>query len=219
MVQIFPAFGPAKPHPLAAALSSGINQYISQEEQRNKQNLQQSQLAQGLFGDQGNQFSNQSVDTQLKIAQLQQNEMLKGQQIEAKEQERQVKLQEKIAPLQAALERVQRMRNIGSKGNLGRGSAAKGLWGGQTSRDREEYSQLGKSLISLATTIPIRNRLEFETLAEKLYDASMPDQARAGVLDAMERIIQNSMSQFQGPQQNQAQQPQGDRPPITTFDR
>lgn len=163
-----------------------------------------------------------SPDLQLQAAGMQQKQQMAEQQLQMKEQERQQKIQEKVAPLKAAQERVQRMRDIGANERLGRGSAAMGFFGGKTARDREEYAQLGKSLISLATTIPIRNRIEFETLAEKLYDPSMPDNAREGVLDAMERIINDSMTQYLGPQGagQQTQDPeqaQQERPSLESF--
>jgi len=52
---------------------------------------------------------------------------------------------EKINALQGALSTIERMREIGSKGNLGRGSQFLGYFGGETARDRGEYEQLGKS--------------------------------------------------------------------------
>lgn len=103
---------------------------------------------------------------------------------------------QKIAPFQAGLETIQRMRQLGEKGNLGRGSALYGFFGGETAKDRGEYEQLGKSLISLASSIPIRNKEEFETLAHNLYDPSIPDSQREGILDAMEQIIMRNMSPY-----------------------
>ena len=132
----------------------------------------------------------------------------------------QKEMQEKLTPLQTALERVQRMRDIGANKRLGRGSGFLGFFGGKTAKDRGEYQQLGKSLISLATNIPIRNRLEFETLAESLYDPSLPDQEREGVLDAMERIINNSIqnlaiSGFE--EEKPVYEKNRERPPLTSF--
>lgn len=110
--------------------------------------------------------------------------------------------QKKIAPLQAGLQTVKRMRELGATGRLGRGAGIKSLAGGKTAKAKGEYEQLGKSLISLASTIPIRNRLEFETLAGKLHDATLPDNEREGILDAMERIITQNMQQYgEGSQQ------------------
>lgn len=100
---------------------------------------------------------------------------------------------EKLQPLHSGLETIKEMRKIGEQGNLGRGSAIKGFFGGETAKNRAQYSQLGKSLISLSSNIPIRNKAEFEALAHDLYDPSLPDEAREGILSAMESIIKRSM--------------------------
>lgn len=94
---------------------------------------------------------------------------------------------------QSGLETIQRMRDIGNRGNLGRGSGFLSMFGGERARDFGEYEQLGKSLISLASNIPIRNQQEFATLAENLFDPTLPDSQRDGILTAMERIIKQSM--------------------------
>lgn len=103
--------------------------------------------------------------------------------------------QEKSVPLKAGLDTISRMRQLGSKDNLGRGTGFRALFGGETSRQKGEYEQLGKSLISLASNIPIRNQAEFETLSAKLFDASLPDAERDGILNAMERIIKGSLGE------------------------
>jgi len=96
----------------------------------------------------------------------------------------------KVEPLNAAMDRVNQMRKIRAEGRLGFGIGAKKMLRGKAAENAAEYEQLGKSLISFATNIPIRNRLEFETLAEKLYDPSLSDADAFGILNAMERIIQ-----------------------------
>ena len=112
---------------------------------------------------------------------------------------------QKIAPLESALDTVNEMREIRKKGNLGRGSSIIGFSGGETARDRGKYEQLGKSLIQYATNIPIRNKLEFETLAERLYDASITDAEAEGVLDAMESIIQKSLKGVEGSERSSSE--------------
>lgn len=109
--------------------------------------------------------------------------------------------QEKTAPYKAGLDTVKRMREIGKSGHLG---PKIGQWGGlgfvssDVRKDRSEYEQLGKSLISLASTIPIRNQMEFETLSNNLHDPTLTDAARDGILDAMERIIKQSLGEYDG---------------------
>ncbi len=81
------------------------------------------------------------------------------------------------------------MREIGDRGNLGRGSSFKSMFGGQAAKDFGEYQQLGKSLISLASNIPIRNQRE---LKHSLTIYTIPPFRMIKekvLLDAMERII------------------------------
>lgn len=125
---------------------------------------------------------------------------------------------ETIAPLESALEAIDEMRSIRKKGNLGRGSGIIGLAGGETAKDRGKYEQLGKSIIQYATNIPIRNKVEFETLAERLYDASITDSEAEGVLDAMEQIIQSSLNAAGGNENSSQSNGNGQkRPPFTSF--
>ena len=104
--------------------------------------------------------------------------------------------QEKVAPLDSALQTVNDMRNIRKKGNLGRASSITGFFGGETAKDRGEYVTLGNSLIQHASSIPIRNKAEFEKLAGKLSDPSITDDEAEGVLNAMESLINRSLEGF-----------------------
>lgn len=166
-------------------------------------------------------------------------EQLKASTLMQKQQEGQqkqlLKAQEEIAPLMGAMDTVQRMREIRSQGNLGMFSRATQFLpgGSDVRRDRGEYSQLGKSLIQYATNIPIRNKMEFETLAERLYDPNVTDAEAEGILDSMERIISGSLSQYgvQMPysqklkqssfvdtyNQGRAESDRGQRPELKTF--
>ena len=135
------------------------------------------------------------------------------------------KYQENVAPLEGALETLGRMEKIGKKGNLGIGTSVRGVLSPNARREAAEYERLGKSLISYASNIPIRNRQEFETLAHDLYDPSISDASREGILSAMKRIIQSSMSQYEQPGEEEggmeARQPRQpskqERPPLTSF--
>lgn len=120
------------------------------------------------------------------------------------------KEKEKESTFQSGLDILNQMRNIRKKGNIGRGSQITKHIGGETAKDFGEYEQLGKSLISLATNIPIRNRLEFETLAEKLYDPSIQDKEAEGILNAMEKIIKNNLK---------TSEKTNSRPPLSSFQR
>lgn len=116
-----------------------------------------------------------------------------------------LKRQGQAAPFEAGLQTVQKMREIGRRGHLGIGSGIQGVFLGQARKDRGEYEQLGKSLIQLASTIPIRNKVEFETLAHNLYDPSLSDEKREGILDAMEFIINQGL-QAKGGKKQETQQ-------------
>jgi len=108
---------------------------------------------------------------------------------------------EKMAPLEGAMQTIQRMRQLGETGHLGPKISQLGGVGflnPDVRKNRAEYEQLGKSLISMASTIPIRNQLEFEVLSSNLYDPTLTDASRAGILDSMERIIRNSMREYTG---------------------
>jgi hypothetical protein len=133
--------------------------------------------------------------------------------------------QKNVAPLEAGLETISQMEKLRKKGNLGFGSSYKGMFSPETRRDRGEYEQLGKSLISLASNIPIRNQMEFATLAEKLYDPSVTDDEAAGILNAMKRIISGNLQRVQlggfGEDSgiSEGQPPMKERKPLTSFHR
>ncbi len=137
------------------------------------------------------------------------------------------KYREDTKPLEGALETIAEMRKIGSKGNLGIGSSITSAFNPETRKDVGRYEQLGKSLISYASTIPIRNKLEFETLSHDLFDSSLSDAKREGILAAMEKIVRNSLESYSRPEGMESgsmlpesvQPQQQERPPLTSFIR
>ncbi len=133
-----------------------------------------------------------------------------------------IKYQENVGPLEGALETVDQMINLGKKGNLGIGTSLRKVFSKEARKDASEYERLGKSLISFASNIPIRNRQEFETLAHDLYDPSINDASRQGILNAMKKIIQNTMKGFVEPGQ-EGGEPESlmssERPPLESFIR
>lgn len=129
-----------------------------------------------------------------------------------------VKSIQKGKELEGAIETLERMRSLRKQGNLGIGTGIRKVYSPETRRHAGEYEQLGKSLISLSSNIPIRNRQEFETLAEKLYDPSVSDDEAEGILSAMERIISNSRSAISD-EPLAGHKKQNERPPLTSFMR
>lgn len=128
--------------------------------------------------------------------------------------------QEQTQSAEGALDVVRRMRDLGKTGHLGPKISQLGGLGfisGKVRKDRSEYEQLGKSLISFASNIPIRNQAEFNTLAEKIFDPTLTDATREGLLNAMERIIQNSISGEAGVTEQPQVATKKDRRPLTVF--
>ncbi len=145
---------------------------------------------QNLFTNYLSAAQNQQTAKSNKKAEEQRDRALDIQEKRSTRVEKAVASQQQI---KAGLQTVKEMRDIGKKGNLGIGTSVRKVFSGDAAKDAGQYEQLGKSLIALSTTIPIRNRLEFETLAEKLYDPSIRDKEREGVLDAMENILNRSL--------------------------
>jgi len=118
----------------------------------------------------------------------------------------------KMQPFLTGLDIINRQRELLKQGNLGPKVAVIGTgrkigssWTKQGIKDRSEYERLGKSLISLATSIPIRNRLEFEILSEGLFDPTKKKEEIEGALEGMERIIRNNLGTLGGQQQVESQ--------------
>lgn len=149
-------------------------------------------------------------------------EELKGQRkSQESEEKKNQELNEKIMPFENGLQTIGEMRNIIKGGNLGLGSEYLSILSPEARTDRAKYEQLGKSLIALSSTIPIRNQREFEVLAHNLYNPSNSDATNEGIMDAMESIIKRTVQQYMTPGQNQdrQQKPQENRPDITSFHR
>ncbi len=115
----------------------------------------------------------------------------------------------------AALDSVNKMKQIRKNGNLGRTAYLTQTFGSDTQRDMGEYTTLGNSLISYASNIPIRNRQEFEKLAGRISDPHITDAEAEGILDALERIISNSRKPFEDP--NAAAEQPKQRRPLSDF--
>lgn len=103
------------------------------------------------------------------------------------------KQMEKIKNLEMGIETIDQMRGLLKKGNLGRFSAASGIFSGEVRKDRASYEQLGRSLIPLvAAGVPIRNQREFDEYKKVLTNPSASDDEIAGALDALESLLSRS---------------------------
>ncbi len=149
----------------------------------------------------------------------------------------------------SGLETLDEMESVGKKGNLGLLSPVTKYLSSDTAKDLGYYEQLGKSLIQLAAPMKITNRQEFEEYATKISDPSLRDAEREGIIKALRMTIMKSLesendpriNEFlnikQSPQIQQSQQKfypgislpsqatgsglqdQGNRPPLSSFNR
>lgn len=150
---------------------------------------------------------------QSRLSETQRANQLNEDKFQEQKDEKTLKKKDKTDSIKNATKVLDRMKQIRKKENIGRGSQVAGLLGGQTSRDRAEYETLGKSLISYASNINIRNQKEFEVLAENLYNPSLTLSEIDGILDAMTRII-NDSAESEGLVEKQETQ----RPPLSSFE-
>jgi hypothetical protein len=119
------------------------------------------------------------------------------------------KKEEKVNNIKSGIQTLKEMKDIGAKGNLGIGTGVRKVFSGEAAKDAAQYEQLGKSLIQLSTNIPIRNRQEFETLAHNLYDPSLRDSAREGILNALESILTRSLQAEESGEESQQKPSEG----------
>jgi len=185
-----PSFGQKFSNAVGTGLESGSQ--LMQGMQAQKRESEAAKTASQLLGFDASSLDPQTRNQLVMEAFKQQGaENLQSNKFAHELQKTQQKQEEGIAPLQGAMDILNRMKGLRKKGNLGIGSNISPFE--QTRKEAGEYEQLGKSLIQYATNIPIRNRIEFETLAENLYDPTTTDAKAEGILNAMQRIIENSL--------------------------
>lgn len=115
----------------------------------------------------------------------------------------------RLASALQGLETIKRQKERLDTGHLGSKVALVGTgrdWGstfsGEGRKVRAGYEQAGKELIQLASTLPIRNKEEFLTLGEKLYDTTLSQEEISGILDEMESHVKDAISSISGGNQN-----------------
>jgi len=200
---------------LAENIGPAVEKY-----QQNQNQAQQNKLASQLLGVDASGLDPKTRNQMIMESFKQQGaENLQSNKFKQEAEALRGKKEEKTLPLQGAMDTLNRMKSLRKKGNLGIGSTYSPY--SSTRKEAGEYEQLGKSLIQYATNIPIRNRIEFETLAENLYDPTTTDAKAAGILDAMERIITNSLQSAGGEisqtQPSKRSMENNQRPPLSSF--
>jgi hypothetical protein len=76
MVQVFPEAQPMQPNPLAYSLGMGLGKFAERMGQEQQQQQQQSGLADALWGEDAGKYKDQTVETQIKLATMQQKERM-----------------------------------------------------------------------------------------------------------------------------------------------
>jgi hypothetical protein len=108
-----------------------------------------------------------------------------------------LKNKEKLASYSGAINTINKMEEIGKKGNLGVGTSFWQAIDPNARQDAGAYETLGKSLISFISDIPIRNKAEFEVMAHSLYDPSISDSKRQGILEGLKFRIEEAMKGYE----------------------
>jgi hypothetical protein len=99
--------------------------------------------------------------------------------------------------------------HLGPKvGIIGTGRNLGSTWSSEGQRVRAEYKQLGKALVQAAAPLKITNKAEFLHYAEDLEDPNRNLEDIEGSLNALERIIRNSLGEHGNQQSNASQNSQ-----------
>lgn len=102
------------------------------------------------------------------------------------------KEQEKYKMMETGLGTIQQMRNLlESTGPL---KSIAGLFPGETSRERAEFTQLGKSLIPLVSAgVSIRNQKEFDEYKKIITNPNARQSEIEGALSGLENLLERQL--------------------------
>ncbi len=104
------------------------------------------------------------------------------------------KEQEKHQMLETGLGTIQEMRNLIK--STGPSNWFQSLIPGDTQRERQEFAQLGKSLIPLVSAgVSIRNQKEFDEYKKVLTDPNAQQSKIEGALNGLENLLQRQTQQ------------------------
>tara|TARA_R110000868_G_scaffold60559_1_gene184836 strand:- start:2254 stop:2871 length:618 start_codon:yes stop_codon:yes gene_type:complete len=104
------------------------------------------------------------------------------------------------AKFSMGLQTLGQMEELLGKGNIGTSLGIGALGNpfrnlGETGREREYFSQLGRSLIPLVSAgVPIRNQREFEEYKKTITNPDASLGQLQGAIDGLKNIFQNKMS-------------------------
>jgi hypothetical protein len=110
--------------------------------------------------------------------------------------------------------------HLGPKvGILGTGRDFGSTFSSEGQKLRSEYKQIGKALVQAAAPLKITNRAEFQHYAEDLEDPTRNLEDIQGSLEALERIIRDSMQMEQLDSSVGSPVSQQKRPSLSSFMR
>jgi len=100
----------------------------------------------------------------------------------------QTKQLEKVKMIETGLGTIDRMRELIS--STGPSNWIQGLFGGETTKNRAEFEQLGRSLIPLVSAgVSIRNQKEFDEYKKVLTDPNARQAEIEGALDGLQNLL------------------------------
>lgn len=197
-----PSFSQQLAQGLGSGITQGIGQSLTQMYEK-KKNIGQLEGLSPMFEQLGvpkegiEKLVQSGVDPQVAIAMAGHIGTLKKQQ-----QKMDLEKEQRVSPLKRGLKLVERQEELLSRGNLGPkagrpGQAPKLLsaMSKEGQKDRSEYEQIGKALISLGSNIPIRNQQEFNVLAERFYDPTLTESEIKGTIDGIRRVISEGLNE------------------------
>ena len=118
----------------------------------------------------------------------------------AKQKQQLVQKENENAKFSLGLQTLDQMRELITKGNIGTNLGVGALGNpfrdlGETGRDRENFVQLGRSLIPLvAAGVPIRNQREFDEYKKTITNADATTAQLEGAIDGLQNIFTNKLS-------------------------
>lgn len=118
----------------------------------------------------------------------------------AKQKQQLVQKENENAKFSLGLQTLDQMKELITKGNIGTSLGIGALGNpfrnlGETGRDRENFTQLGRSLIPLvAAGVPIRNQREFDEYKKTITNPDATPEQLEGAIDGLQNIFTNKLT-------------------------